>query len=126
MLQRLKTHHITILVSTPYMDEASLCDRVALIQGGKILSVGTPQSIAASFPHSLYGIKSERMFPLLQDLRACEGVHSVHPFGEFYHVSLSQNADIQSIISFLKNKNHRNLEHQLINAGIEDVFMELM
>lgn len=126
MLQRLKAHNITIFVSTPYMDEASLCDRVALIQDGKILSVGTPDDIAASFPYRLYGIKSERIYPLLQDLRTCEGVHSVHPFGEYLHVSLLQNTDLEQIISFLKQKNHTQIEVAQVEAGIEDVFMELM
>ncbi len=126
MLQRLKAHNITIFVSTPYMDEASLCDRVALIQAGKILSVGTPDEISASFPHRLYGIKSERMYPLLQDLRTCEGVHSVHPFGEYLHISLSQNTDIEKVINFVKEKKHTNVEVIEVKAGIEDVFMELM
>lgn len=126
MLQRLKAYNITIFVSTPYMDEASLCDRVALIQGGKILSVGTPEAITKSFPYRLYGIKSEQMYSLLQDLRTFEGVHSVHPFGEYLHVSLLQNTDLEQIISFLKQKNHKQIDVVQVEAGIEDVFMELM
>src|SRR4051812_38848360 len=64
MLKRLKEQDITILVSTPYMDEASLCDRVALMQDGKLLSVGSPQEITGSFKHSIFAVKSQSMFQL--------------------------------------------------------------
>ena len=45
MLKRLQQKGITILVSTPYMDEAALCDRIALIQKGKVLKIDSPQTI---------------------------------------------------------------------------------
>src|SRR5436853_3610962 len=68
MLKRLKQQNITIVVSTPYMDEASLCDRIALIQNGKILSINTPEEIVKSFPNKLYKIKADNMYCLLKDL----------------------------------------------------------
>src|SRR6187431_1596442 len=72
MLKRLKEQGITILVSTPYMDEAYLCDRIALIQNGKILSIDTPEEIVKQYPKTLYAIKAARMSKLLQDLRNTE------------------------------------------------------
>ena len=68
MLKRLKQQHITIVVSTPYMDEATLCDKIALMQSGKILSIDTPENIIQSFPDNLYKIKSDKMYALLKDL----------------------------------------------------------
>src|SRR5215213_4891858 len=65
MLRRLKQQGITILVSTPYMDEAALCDRVALMQEGEMLSIGTPGEITGAFSQIILAVKSERMFPLL-------------------------------------------------------------
>src|SRR6187397_3372655 len=62
MLKRLKRQGITILVSTPYMDEATLCDRIALIQEGKLLSVDTPGQLVASYPGTLYGVRSDTMY----------------------------------------------------------------
>src|SRR5882757_2279037 len=74
MLKRLKEQGITILVSTPYMDEASLCDRVALLQSGKILSINTPQGIVEEFGRTLLAAKSSNMLQLLNDLKQCKEV----------------------------------------------------
>src|SRR5687768_2467187 len=88
MLKRLKQQNITIVVSTPYMDEASLCDRIALIQTGKILSIDTPGNIITSYPGKLYKIKSDNMYDLLKDLNKHEGTLSCYTFGEYLHLSL--------------------------------------
>src|ERR1700733_10504487 len=69
MLKRLKAQGITILVSTPYMDEARLCERVALIQSGKIMSIDTPANIIKAFPVKMYAAKSEHIYQLLIDFR---------------------------------------------------------
>ena len=82
MLKRLKEQGITILVSTPYMDEATLCERIALIQDGKILSIDTPAQVVAQFPKNLYAIKSERMSQLLRDIRQLDYIDSCNSFGE--------------------------------------------
>ena len=66
MLKRLKAERITIVVSTPYMDEATLCDRIALIQNGKILSIDTPDKIVESYPDELYAIKADNMYRLAE------------------------------------------------------------
>src|SRR5688572_19013002 len=83
MLKRLKQEGITILVSTPYMDEATLCDRIALIQTGKILSIDTPGNIISSYPGKLYKIKSDNMFGLLKDLNNYPNTLSCYTFGEY-------------------------------------------
>src|SRR5688572_4683776 len=83
MLKRLKQQNITIVVSTPYMDEASLCDRIALIQTGKILSIDTPGNIISSYPGKLYKIKSDNMFGLLKDLNNYPNTLSCYTFGEY-------------------------------------------
>ena len=95
MLKRLKQQNITIVVSTPYMDEASLCDRIALIQNGKILSINTPDEIVKSFPRKLYKIKADNMYKLLKDLTGYQNTASCFTFGEYLHLSL-KNDDEQS------------------------------
>ena len=90
MLKRLQKLNITILVSTPYMDEANLCDRVALIQSGKILSINTPQGIVDSFGKKLLAVKSNDMLHLLKDLKQCKEVEDAYPFGEYHHVVLKK------------------------------------
>ncbi len=69
MLKRLKQKGITILVSTPYMDEAALCERIGLIQSGKILQIDTPENITNSYQKPLYAVRSEDSYRLLQELR---------------------------------------------------------
>src|SRR6187402_1720583 len=86
MLQRLKKQGITILVSTPYMDEAALCDRVALMQNGETLSIGTPKEITNSFLQTILAVKSERMYPLLHDLQEWKDAEDSYAFGEYHHV----------------------------------------
>lgn len=127
MLADLKEKGITILVSTPYMDEASLCDRVALIQKGKILSIATPQEITADFPHKLWAIRSSNIYKLIQDLKNYEYSNSVFPFGQYIHYT-DKKADVneKEIMTYLTNKGHQDLEIKIIEANIEDCFMDLM
>ena len=95
MLKRLKQQDITIVVSTPYMDEATLCDRIALMQSGKILSIDTPENIIQSYPGNLYKIKSGKIYALLKDLNKYHNTLSCYTFGEYLHLSL-KNDDEQT------------------------------
>lgn len=87
MLKRLKAQGITILVSTPYMDEANLCERIALMQEGEILSIDTPANIVNAYPEKLYGVKTEKLPPLLKEIRSYPDTLSCNAFGEYLHVS---------------------------------------
>jgi ABC-type multidrug transport system ATPase subunit len=85
LLAQLKASGMTIVVSTPYMDEADRCDRVALIQGGRLLAVDTPQAIARSFDRPLLAITAARRYPALLALRQSAHAHAVYPFGDTLH-----------------------------------------
>src|SRR6187549_3493713 len=93
MLKRLKDEGITILVATPYMDEASLCHRVALLQSGKILSIDSPENISASFPHPILKVKASKMSVVIKSLAMLDGVISCHGFGEYAHVVIEKQSD---------------------------------
>ena len=127
MLKRLKAQGITILVSTPYMDEAKLCDRIALIQNGKILKIDTPQNIVDSFDKKLFAVHSENMFKLLNDLRAFDNTESCFAFGENHHLTLKEdeinNLDLEK---YLTKAGHLNATIKSIKPEIEDCFMQLM
>ena len=126
ILHQLKGKGMSVLVATPYMDEAMRCDRVALIQRGKILSINTPQKICESFPLELYAIEGEQMHNMLRDLKSTNIVHSAFSFGQKIHVTLSNGKSIDECRDFLNKLGHKN---NIINkqiAGIEDSFMELM
>lgn len=124
MLQRLKAKNITILVSTPYMDEASLCDRVALMQDGAILQVDEPESIVNSYDKPLLAVKTADIYQLIQDLRQFEPAHTVFPFGEYVHLSLKSTVWPELIHGYLLDKGHTDIEIKQAVPTIEDIFME--
>jgi len=128
MLIRLKEKGITILVSTPYMDEANLCDRVALIQNGEIMSIDSPEKIIGGFGRKLWAIKSNNIYQLINDLKRLDFIDTVFPFGEFLHVTSTETElDIEELKSvLLYEKKHTNVEIKEIEANIEDCFMKLM
>jgi ABC-type multidrug transport system ATPase subunit len=126
MLKGLKKQGITILVSTPYMDEAGLCDKVALIQNGKILSINTPQGIVNSFSKPLWAVKSSRMLQLLNELKELESVHDVYPFGEFHHVVMKSESGYGMLEHFIQNRINENAVMQKVQPDIEDCFIALM
>ncbi|PZX58090.1 ABC transporter ATP-binding protein [Algoriphagus chordae] len=128
MLKRLKVQGITILVSTPYMDEATLCERIALIQSGKIMSIDTPAAIIKAYPEPLFAVKSEKMSVLLQDLRKQESVKSCFAFGEYHHLTFQENSpEVQpSLRKNLEKLGHAAIELKEITPTIEDCFIQLM
>jgi ABC-2 type transport system ATP-binding protein len=131
MLKRLKEQEITILVSTPYMDEANLCERIALIQNGNILSIDTPQQIMAAYPGKLWGVRAGSVHKLLTDTRQYPGTLSCYAFGQYLHVSFKTGADKPgaepaALQDYLIQKGHSDLEIKEISATIEDSFIQLM
>lgn len=126
MLIRLKQKGITILVSTPYMDEANLCDRVALIQNGSIMRIDKPDEITKDFGRKLWQIKSENIYQLIKDLRKIDFIDTVYPFGEYLHITFkNENIELTQLNSLLE-ANHSQIELKEIKANIEDCFMEFM
>lgn len=125
MLQRLRRRGITILVSTPYMDEAGLCDRVALIQEGRLLGIDPPEVLTSRFELPLFAVRTDRKYQLIQDLRTFPATHSVFPFGEFVHLATTAPIWPEAIEGFLAMREHRDIDIRPIRPGIEDCFMEL-
>jgi ABC-2 type transport system ATP-binding protein len=126
MLKLLKEQGITILVSTPYMDEASLCDRVTLMQEGRFMTTGTPEEIRDSFQKTILAIKAADMFQLLQDLRSFMEVENVYSFGEYHHAVMKEGYNLANVQSYLENKGHSNIVIEPVSPSIEDCFMQLM
>ena len=125
MLAKLKAQGITILVSTPYMDEASLCDRIALMQAGKILSTSTPEQIITDYPTTLYAVKAPDLYALLQHLREDPNIDSCYPFGEYLHLTLKEATDPHQFEQQL-TKTFSQVEWKPITPTIEDSFIRLM
>lgn len=124
MLADLKQKGITILVSTPYMDEASRCDRVALCSEGRILGIDTPTGIVAGFDSTLYAIKAENMYQLLLSARKAIGVAECYPFGEVHHLIANAEFDIEQFKAELFD--FQGLFVEAVEPTIEDMFIKLM
>lgn len=127
MLKKLKNEKITIIVSTPYMDEAGLCDRIALIQNGNILGIDSPAGITSNFKHKLFKITTDKIGKMLNIIKNYEHCHSAFPFGESIHFTFKNNLiDIEALQQYIKSSNLSINEISEINPNIEDCFMELM
>lgn len=124
MLAGLRERGITILVSTPYMDEASRCDRIALCNEGRILGIDTPEGIVRGFDDRLYGISAKNMFALLEQARAMEGVVECYPFGERHHLVADSSFNIDRFTKQLTDI--EGLEIASVEPTIEDMFIKLM
>lgn len=120
ILHRLKQLGITILVSTPYMDEATLCDRIALIDNGAFLTINTPAGIRAGFSDKLYSVSGGNVAKLLKAVRGDRAVKSCYPFGEVLHVTMSEEG-VEDL-----SRLHPGIIVNEIEATIEDCFLKLV
>lgn len=127
MLKNITETGITVVVSTPYMDEARQCDRVALMQQGSILQVDPPGKLASSLKRRLWAVRGENKYELILELRKLDELHSVHPFGDSVHVSSSsQELNTGPLRRLLEQRLSVRVEVRDIEPTVEDVFMELM
>jgi len=126
MLRKLKEQGITMLVSTPYMDEAALCDRIGLIQQGKFLTIDTPENIVKQYPNVLWSVMGKNMSALLKDLKMHPQIKSAYAFGDCHHVTIADNQFTPAALEkYLSERKHENLVIKVIEPGVEDCFMEL-
>ncbi|MCR4964446.1 MAG: ABC transporter ATP-binding protein [Bacteroidales bacterium] len=128
ILQTIRTQGITVLVSTPYMDEATLCDRIALIQNGKILEINTPADIMKQFRGCLYTFRSEDIFSLLNALKECPLKCNYYPYGEYCHIAFYEDMEkaMPTFIQFLDERKQEHGEIKPIQPSIEDCFIEIV
>ena len=126
MLRKLRQHNITIILSTPYMDEAMKCDRVALIQEGHILSINQPEKIREEFSRKLFSVKAPEKYRLINALRSYPGTITAYPFGDSVHVTFKDDIYDRSVHDYLSSVGLDNVVINEIRAGIEDRFLELM
>jgi ABC-type multidrug transport system ATPase subunit len=126
ILKELKKENIAILVSTPYMDEASLCDRVGLIQSGKILKIGTPENIINGFSGKLFSMRTNAMYQIIKQLRHCKADFSYYPFGQHLHIATPNQEETDKICGFMEQTGYKKEDLELIEPTIEDCFIQLM
>ena len=127
MLQKLKRNfNLSILVSTPYMDEAIRCDRIALIQNGLFLTIDTPSNIVSEYAETLWAVQSNKMHKLLKDLRTIKGIKTAFAFGETHHVTVDTNLLTPASLEVqLLQMRHKDITINKVDPSIEDCFMNL-
>jgi len=128
MLKKLSEQEITIIVSTPYMDEAKLCDRIALIKEGEFMKIDAPDGIVNSLHKKVMAVKGENMYLILNVLRTLPVIEMAFAFGETNHITLKDSAsDLLpvDIVRMLEDKGFNNVDVKEIRAGVEDCYMVL-
>jgi ABC-2 type transport system ATP-binding protein len=131
LLGELKASGLPIVVSTPYMDEADRCDRVALIHKGRILGIDAPRSISAGYRLPLLAVRASNRYRLIGTLRAFPHALAVHPFGEELHYTDARQGLDPTVIAselrtYLERDGFPDAVVTPIEAGIEDSFMAMM
>jgi ABC-2 type transport system ATP-binding protein len=127
MLGRLRDAGITIIVSTPYMDEAARCDRIALIQKGQIIALDSLAALLEKHRTATYSVKGERLFPILNDLRRYPGTRYCFAFGQQHHLVLEpQSGGPEAALAYLRGRGHDGASIEAIKPNIEDVFIDLI
>jgi ABC-type multidrug transport system ATPase subunit len=125
MLKRLKQENITILVSTPYMDEANMCDRIALIKEGVFMKIDSPTGIIASYGEILWAAKGDNMPKLLKNLREHKSVRTSFAFGDVHHVTVDEGFTVDELKEYLAEKGNTGINIYPIKPNIEDCYMQL-
>lgn len=126
ILKQVQKGGISVLVSTPYMDEASLCDKIALIHEGEFLTIDTPNGLVSKFDKKLFALRGGKPGEMLYAARAFSGVESCFAFGDNYHIIFKNEAEPSDLLNFLESREHKNLEINSITPNIEDCFMEFL
>ncbi len=126
ILYRIRARGVAILVATPYMDEAARCDRLALMQQGRLLTQGTPQALLESYPHHLYAIEVAQPWRWLELLRSHPKVHRAVLAGEVIHVSSLEPLDLTYMRQWLVDSGVTAANFYPVQPDIEDLFIALM
>ncbi len=129
LLKKMQKRGMTIVVSTPYMDEAALCDRVALIQKGTLLAVDKPDNIVKQYSGKLFSIKANDMYRLISDLEKLENTKHIFRFGETIHITTEADDDDRyrtMVLSNLENAGYKDIIIERVEPVIEDCFLSFM
>ena len=128
ILKSIRTQGITVVVSTPYMDEATRCDRIAMIQEGQILGINTPSAFIRDFQGKLYTFRSENIFSLLNIMEQCPLRCNYYPYGEHCHIAFYDDVAtaLPQFEQFLQEQGQSHGEIIAIDPSVEDCFIEIV
>ncbi|HUI32729.1 MAG: ABC transporter ATP-binding protein [Dysgonamonadaceae bacterium] len=125
MLKKLKEGGMTILVSTAYMDEATRCDRIALMRDGEFIAIDTPAQVIADYEQTLWSVKGDNLSSMLEDIRAYPQVETSFAFGDEHHITVDPNLKKEELSDYLTEKGYTNISINEITPTVEDCFLAL-
>lgn len=125
MLKKLKEGGMTILVSTAYMDEATRCDRIALMREGEFIAIDTPANIIADYKQTLWSVRGDNLSSMLADLRAYPQVETCFAFGDQHHITVDPQLTQEELHEYLTQKGYTNVSIDVIIPTVEDCFLAL-
>lgn len=125
MLKKLKENGMTILVSTAYMDEATRCDRIALMRNGEFIAIDTPSTIIANYDETLWSVKGDNLASMLETVRNFPQVETSYAFGDEHHITVDSNLRKEELSDYLAQKGFTNVSIQEITPTVEDCFLAL-
>lgn len=125
LLDRARAEGITVIASTPYMDEASRCDRIALMDHGRMLLCDTPEAVAAGYPVALYAVRSAQMHRLLDDIRSYAQCRTAFSFGRDIHATFAAGFVAKDLRSYLTKRGHTEVLISLAKPSVEDRFIQI-
>ncbi|MGV8963750.1 MAG: ABC transporter ATP-binding protein [Candidatus Saccharimonadaceae bacterium] len=125
MLKKLKEGGMTILVSTAYMDEATRCDRIALMRDGEFIAIDTPAKIIEDYNQTLWSVKGDNLSSMLNVIRTNPQVQTSFAFGDEHHITVNSYMRKENLIEFLSEKGYTNVIINEITPTVEDCFLAL-
>ena len=125
MLKKLKESGMTILVSTAYMDEATRCDRIALMRNGEFIAIDTPENVIADYEQTLWSVKGDNLSSMLAIIREYPQVKTSFAFGDEHHITVDPNLKKEELNDYLTEKGYTNVRVQEITPTVEDCFLAL-
>ncbi len=123
LLHELRDAGMTIIVSTPYMDEAGKCDEIALMHKGKLLIIDHPENIVKNFDGSLFAISGHDLYQLTRNLRDYQYGTGAYLFGQSIHFSTGEQIQEKTIVEYLEKNGNKNVDIRQIRPSIEDCFI---
>jgi ABC-2 type transport system ATP-binding protein len=120
---------LTIVMATPYLDEAERCARVVLLHEGRVLAADRPGDLQARFEGKLLEVMTDTPRPPVDVLAAADGVLDVQAFGDRAHVRMRDGAgpaSVRSLEAALARSGHAAVSIRPIAASLEDVFIDLI
>ncbi len=125
ILQSLRLQGVSVLVSTAYMDEASLCDRIAIMDKGQIIKIDSAKGLTDDYKQPLFGARADNMIDLLALLQSEDDIKQAFAFGDLHHFVLNDGVSIEQLGARLRSRLNTPIEIMPLEPSIEDCFMAL-